>query len=281
MRLFLALPVFLLLLCGPLPADEDEREVALELPPASLGQWYRPVAKRDAWLHTMFALRREMQAVTEYAALGDRQRLMQWLDRLEKDYRSIGEMVPEWKDELELELFPKMRAAKSPEELGRLQRKLAMSCQGCHREYKLAAVLRYRTPDFDRVKVESSETLEEEDYSRVMQRLTMLVNRIKIASVDERWPAARDALEALKVRLEDLGESCGACHKESAPRERILGAAAEVPLEHVAKGLAAQDARTTGRFLGEFAVNACARCHAIHRPLANLRRLLEKAQQEP
>jgi len=281
MRLFLALPVLLLLLCGPLPADEDEREVVLELPPASLGQWYRPVAKRDAWLHTMFALRREMQAVTEYAALGDRQRLMQWLDRLEKDYRSIGERVPEWKDELELELFPKMRAAKSPEELGRLQRKLAMSCQGCHREYKLAAVLRYRTPDFDRVKVESSETLEEEDYSRVMQRLTMLVNRIKIASVDDRWPAAQDALEALKVRLEDLGESCGTCHKESAPRERILGAAAEVPLEQVAKGLAAQDTRTTGRFLGEFAVNTCARCHAIHRPLANLRRLLEKAQEKP
>ncbi len=269
----------LVLLAFPVPAEEQR--LGLSVPPASLGQWYRPAAKRDLWLHTMFALRREMQAVSEYAALGDEERLQQWLDRLEKDYRRIGEMVPEWKDELELELFPKMRAAKSPEALGRLLRRLGRSCEGCHREYRLAAVLRHRAPDFGRVKVESSETLEEEDYDRVMQRLTRLVNRIRIASVDGRWPAAQEALEALKVRLEDLGGSCKACHRESAPQERILGVAATEPLEHVQQGLAARDVRTTGRFLGEFAVNVCARCHAVHRPLAELRRLLEKAQQEP
>ncbi len=270
------------LLAAPLAAQEKgERSLELSVPPASLGQWYRPTAKHDVWLHTMFALRREMQAVSEYSALEDRSRLGQWLDRLEKDYRRIGEMVPEWRDELELELFPKMRAAKTPEALGRLQRKLAKSCEGCHREYQLVAALRYRTPDFGAVKVESSETLDEEGYPAVMRRLVMLLNRVKIASADGRWPAAQEALEALRVRLADLGESCGACHQKSGPKERILGAAAQIPLEHVQKGVAAKDARTAGRFLGEFAVNTCARCHAIHRPLARLRRLLEKAQQQP
>lgn len=268
---------FLLLALLPFPIAslaDGSRQVTLELPPESLGQWYRPQAKRDVWLHTMFALRREMQAVAEYSALEDSERLQQWLERLETDYRKIGEMVPEWQDELELELFPKMRKAGSAEELARLQRKLRKSCQGCHREYKLTAALRYRAPDFGPVKVESSESLEEEDYSTVMQRLTLLVNRVKIASVDGRRKAALDALESLRVRLADLGESCAACHRDAAPRERILGKEAAGALEHVQAGIESGDVKATGRYLGEFAVGVCADCHAIHRLQWDLRALL-------
>ena len=276
--LVLLVPVTLL-------AEEDERTLTLDLPPASLGQWYRPANKHDVWLHLMFSLRRDMQAVSEYSALEKPDLLRQWLDRLEKDYRRIGKLVPEWQDELELELFPKMRKADSPEELGRLQHKLARSCEGGHREYRLVATLRYRAPDFDAVKVESSESLEEEEYGRVMQRLVMLVNRIKIATADGRWPAAGEALEQLQTRLQDLGESCSACHKDKAPRERILGGAAKAALQQLADGLEKKEPHAVGRFLGEFAVASCARCHAIHRPLAQLRQLLEKAQgtrsQEP
>ncbi|RTZ78471.1 MAG: hypothetical protein DSZ01_05335, partial [Gammaproteobacteria bacterium] len=79
-------PILFLLALLLLPAaaqPDDSRSITLNLPPESLGQWYRPVAKRDVWLHTMFALRREMQAVAEYSALGDSRRLGQWLERLE------------------------------------------------------------------------------------------------------------------------------------------------------------------------------------------------------
>ncbi len=129
------------------------------------------------------------------------------------------------------------------------------------------------------MKVESSESLEEEKYDRVMQRLVTLVNRVKIASADGRWPAAGEALEQLQVRMEDLGESCAACHKDEAPRERILGEAAQAALRKLADGLEQKDSGTVGRYLGEFAVTSCARCHAIHRPLAQLRQLLEKTEE--
>ncbi len=274
-RLLLWVFLFLLPLAA---AGDEERELSLRLPPASLGKWYRPANKHDVWLHTMFSLRRDMQAVSEYSALEDHQNLKVWLDRLEKDYRRIGEMVPEWKDELELQLFPRMRKADSPESLGRLQRKLAKSCEGCHREYQLTAKLRYRTPDFSGVKVESSETLDEESYQRVMRRLVMLVNRIKIASVDGRWPVAGEALEQLRVRLADLKNSCDACHEDKAPLERVLGQAVQEQLTALEVGLKKKDSHGVGRYLGELAVASCARCHAIHRPLAQLRRQLEVAQ---
>ena len=258
-------------------AADEEKTLSLQLPPASLEKWYRPANKRDVWLHTMFRLRREMQAVSEYAALEDSARLKKWLARLEKDYLSIGEMVPEWKDELEGGLLKKMQAAVGAgdlEALGRWQRKLGKSCQSCHAEYKLTAALRYRAPDFSAVKVESEETLEEEDYGRAMSRLSLLLNRVKIASEDGRQQAAMDALNQLEQRLADLGESCSACHKQESPRERILGAAARASLAHVRTGLEAGDQKQTGRYLGEFAVGVCADCHAIHRLQSNMRRLL-------
>ena len=42
-----------------------------------------------------------MQAVGEYIALEDKERLQKWAENLVKHYLKIGEMVPDWKDELE------------------------------------------------------------------------------------------------------------------------------------------------------------------------------------
>ncbi len=62
----------------------DEQEVRLKLPPQSLGRWYRPANKRQAWLHTMFGLRREMLAVSDYLALEDQPHAGKWVERLAK-----------------------------------------------------------------------------------------------------------------------------------------------------------------------------------------------------
>jgi len=261
----------------------DEREARLDLPPTSIGEWYKPANKHHVWLHTMFRLRREMQAVTEYSSLGEAELLTKWLDRLAADYMKIGEMVPEWKDELELELLEKMRQAADAgktEELQRLQGKLAKdSCQSCHREYKAVTALLYRAPDFGPVRVEDSESLEEEPYAQVMNRFTLLVNRIKIASEDGRKDTAKETLDDLERRLADLGESCAACHQDEAPRERILGATAHTPLKALRTAIDKGDAKGAGAALGKFAVNACARCHGIHRLSASMRRLLTPVKQ--
>ncbi len=274
---FRCLVVALMLTAGGTPFA-DEGEIGFQRPPASIGQWYPPANKHQVWLHTMFRLRREMQAVTEYAALGKRELLTKWLGRLDTDYRKIGDMVPEWKDELESELMAQMRKAGETgdlEGLQRLQGKLAKnSCQSCHREYKAVTALLYRAPDFSHTPVEDSETLEEEPYPRVMSRLSMLVNRIKIASEDGRKATAAESLDDLRRRLEDLSASCEACHKDAAPRERILGEAAQSALKKIGAAIEKGDHRGVGRVLGGFAVETCARCHGIHRLSAAMRKAM-------
>jgi cytochrome c553 len=249
-------------------------EVKISLPPASLGQWYKPANKRQVWLHTMFSLRRAMQAVSEYAALEDREHLQAWVVKLVKKYRSIGDMVPEWQDELELEWVDKLVAAAAAMDAAtvqRAQRKIAVSCTGCHREYRAVVAMLYRSPDFGKVLVEDSETLEELPYPKFMNGLSYSLNRIKIAFGDGRPDAALDALGQLQTRLADLGEGCAACHKDGGQRDWILGESAEKRFQELQAAISDKRQRDGMMTLGGLAVEVCARCHGIHRTLADMR----------
>ncbi len=63
--------VSLCLLLGWLTPAYAEPIVSLKLPLTSLEKWYKPANKRQVWLHTMFRLRREMQAIADYAENSD------------------------------------------------------------------------------------------------------------------------------------------------------------------------------------------------------------------
>ncbi len=255
----------------------EEREIHLQLPPASLAQWYKPANKRHVWLHNMFKLRREMLAVSDYLALEDHARLKKWTTRLAQHYRKIGEMVPEWRDELEFEQMDALQKAAEQgdyKQAASTLRKLGLSCRSCHRDYRALAAALYRSPDFSAVRVEDTETLEEEPYKRVMERLTLLLNRIKIASEDERKQTALDSLGDLRQRFEDLGQSCESCHKDEAQKSRILGAETEKSLVALEQAIEAGEKKQTGRHLGTLAVQSCARCHSVHRTLYDIKKVL-------
>ncbi len=254
-----------------------ETELTLKLPPTSLAKWYKPANKRQVWLHTMFSLRREYQAVSEYILLEDAKRALKWAKRLDKHYRSIAEMVPGWRDELEIQLLEALLAALEKDKLdvaGEQARKLVKSCRSCHREYQAVVALMYRAPDFSKMTVEDSETLEEEAFDKVMERLTTLLNRVKIAFEDGRKAVARESLEALHRRLEDLAGGCEQCHRDDSASRLLFGKDYQRISAELAEGIAQADVAKTGGAMGELAVSVCARCHAIHRIQSDMRELI-------
>ncbi len=258
---------------------EQETEVTLKLPPASLAKWYKPANKRQVWLHTMFNLRREFQAVSEYILLEDPKRAIKWARRLDKHYRSIAEMVPEWREELDIEPLEGLTAALHKGDLeaaGEQARKLGKSCRSCHREYQAVAALLHRSPDFSNIHVEDSETLEEEAFDKVMERLTTLLNRVKIAAGDGRKSVASESLEDLNRRLEDLAGSCEQCHRDDSASRLLFGKDYQRASASLAEGIEQADAGKTGRAMGELAVSVCARCHAIHRIQSDMRQLISE-----
>ncbi len=258
-----------------LPAVAQPAGSTRTLPPVSLGQWYPPQSERQVWLHTMFSLRTAMQAVGEYAALEDGERLHAWAERFVEAYRRLPEMVPEWEDEVESAWAERLLDAARTgdfEGVNSALRKVGVSCRSCHREYRAAAAALYRIPDYRQVLVEDSDTLEELPYAEFMERLASALNRIKIALRDNLPERGLAATEQLNTGLHALAESCGGCHKDAAPRERILGAALSQSIERLRTALADGSVSAGGRALGEVGAYACGRCHSIHRLGADLRR---------
>ena len=269
-RLLIAL---ILLLAGPTPSPAADNGSTISQLPDSLAQWYKPINKRQVWLHTMFALRRERQAIEEYVDLRDKARVKQWSIKFVRHFRRLPEMVPEWADEVELDQATRLENAAEAGDLPTVSSslsRLSRNCRSCHREYRSLAALKFRSPDFSRQNVPDGQggTL---SYSEQMNSLSRNINRIKIASTDDRWDAALQASHALRRELQRLGESCNDCHKDKPPRERILGSSSQEILGELEQALGRQQAKLTGKKLGEAAVTICARCHSVHRTLSSIR----------
>ena len=252
-------------------------EISLPSPPASLAQWYQPAAKRHIWLHNMFKLRRELQAVQTYSKAKDQARTKKWADLLVEHYRKIEEMVPEWKDELDLEQAKKLEAAAATgdfEGVDKALNKLGNSCNSCHREFRAVTAAVYRTPDYSKVKVETADgkTLSYLDY---MVHLQHLVNEVVIYMKDDNMQAAQASTGRLELALEKLKPSCISCHgKDSAAPDYYLGIQTEQSMQKLNAALKAGNKKDAGRAIGETALNACAHCHGVHRALYDLTELM-------
>ncbi|MCU7922455.1 MAG: cytochrome c [Candidatus Thiodiazotropha sp. (ex Dulcina madagascariensis)] len=274
-RGWLIVILFTLLTSVVTPVIADEGKTISRLPD-SLAQWYKPVNKRQVWLHTMFALRRERQAIEEYVELKNPELVRKWSERFVKHLRQLPEMAPEWEDEVELkEALRLERAALSGdlEAVSKAIARISRNCRSCHREYRALAAMRFRSPDFSQIPV-SDDQGGEISYAQLMSELSRAINRIKIASEDQRWKHANQASARLRVLLRRLGESCIACHKDPPPHERILGSASQGVLDGLDEVLQKRQAELSGKKLGEAAVIICARCHGVHRTLNDVRSLL-------
>lgn len=244
--------------------------------PESLGEWYKPQNERQVWLHTMFAMRRELQAVREYATEGDMAAAARWGERLATHYRSLADKVPAWRDQVDNALIGALEQALADGDAAGIARaadRLDRDCNTCHRDYQALAALRYRWPRFDTLRIGDGAG-GTSSYHDHMNALSTTLNRVKIASDDGRWARAAEAMHRLRLQLDALGDSCAQCHRDAAPRERILGAETTATLDRVDAALTAHDGRAAGRALGEAAVQTCARCHGVHRLLSELQQYL-------
>ena len=257
---------------------EEALDVTITKPPSSIGEWYKPANKRQVWLHTMFRLRREMQAISEYSAYEDREHLVQWTNKFVEDYDSIGKMVPEWADELEVEQSEKLLDAANKGDyttVAAVQQKIARSCMGCHKEYRAVTAALYRGTNFSDVVVEDSETMEEQKYKDAMTGLSTSMNRVKIAIDDSRFDVASSAYKLMSHRLNDLSESCSACHKTDRQRDYLLGEENMNEVKKLGELIEAKEVKQSQRALGGVAVKICATCHSIHRTLSDLRGFID------
>jgi len=271
---FILLQLILVGMVAGLVYLHKDKASIVKTPPKELAQWYKPESKRHVWLHNMFKLRREMQAVAFYAEKRDLEHLRKWTLQLNQHYLKIGEMVPSWDKKLDKLTLSSLQdsviASDYPGVIDAVNT-LQENCDSCHNDYQAITALTYRAPDFSKVDIQPDLS-----FNSHMKSLTKQVNQIKIASEDANMELALASLTDLKQGMNELGQVCTDCHKKDRK---------PYPSEHMKQTLASleQNLQTgtlkqQGRDLGTLAVLACARCHGTHRLAFGAKELLSKEQ---
>lgn len=253
-------------------------ETLIKYPPDTLQQWYKPANKRQVWLHSMFRLRRSLQAIEDYAEKQNTAGMYKWTQQLEKDYKSLSEMVPEWTERVDNSLVSELLTTTSSGDIDQsrtLIRKLRKNCLSCHDDYLPLVAAIYRSPDYDHIKVpaENNTTL---SYHKAMEALSTSINRILIAMDDNAKTTAIQASNALSQQLDQLATSCQQCHDDSYPVERILGEATQQTLKQIDTAIKSDQVKDTKKLMGDIGVTVCSRCHNIHRSVYDLKSFLQK-----
>ncbi len=238
-----------------------DRVIVIKSPPASLAQWYKPENKRQVWLHNMFKLRREIQAVRFYSNNVDPKNMEKWAMRLSKHYLKIAEMVPEWKNKLNTEIINHLQKSiknNNYHDVSIALDDLNKNCDSCHSNYRVITAIKYRAPDFSSMELNTSIPL-----NKHMKKLTQQVNMIKIATKDGMKDIALSSLSELTKGMNALGETCSTCHKKDS--REYPGNKIKLTIKRLEKSLRTGTLKEQGENLGTLAVLACARCHGTHR----------------
>ncbi len=282
---FIIIQCLLILAVGIVAYAHKDKVIVFKTPPQSLAQWYKPENKRQVWLHTMFSLRREMQAANYYAENGDTERLNKWVTKLSEHYFKIGEMVPEWSKSLDQKAILSLQASSKNGQFNEalyMLKKISSSCESCHQDYRTITAIRFRAPNFSSIDVTLPATGSLHSNSPIslnahMSALTKQVNSIKILSEDGLTDQALSSYSELAEGMFALGSICSDCHKKDTkvfPSDAIKQTMGN--LEESLKGGSLKD---QGRYLGTLAVQACARCHGTHRLAFDIRDNLSSEQE--
>jgi cytochrome c556 len=259
---FILVQCLLIGMVGSIVFIHKDRVALIKTPPASLAQWYKPENKRQVWLHNMFKLRREMQAVRFYANNKEDGFLQKWAGQLSTHYLEIGEMVPEWKKKLDISLITELREHvknSSYQDITHALDNLNKSCDSCHVDYRAITATMYRAANFSSIDTPDGSTSLKEH----MKELTRQVNQIKISSEDGMREVALSSLSDLKKGMNTLGDTCSICHKKD--EKEYPGDSINNTVTRLEESLVTGTLKDQGRELGTLAVTACARCHGTHR----------------
>ena len=266
---FILLQCLLVVIVGGIVYLHKDRVTLIKSPPASLAQWYKPENERQVWLHNMFKLRREMQAIRLYSDNKDAKHLDKWVSLLSEHYPKIGEMVPEWKNKLDMEAMTRLQESASSsryQDVSHALDDLSEGCKSCHEDYRIITATMYRAPDFSLIEISPSTS-----FKVHMNELTKQVNQVKIASEDGMKDIALSSLSGLKKGINVLGETCSNCHKKDT--KVYPGDTINKTMTSLEESLRTGTLKDQGRELGTLAVLACARCHGTHRLAYDARKI--------
>jgi len=247
-------------------------------PPASLDQYFPPVAPAPVYLIEMFNLAGPLESIGVDLQEQDVPGVKANFQAFKAQYDKVAGMVPEWKDRYPEDPVTALGTAidsGNPAQIGPALGGVGKVCGDCHALYQIKTQQKYHWKNFDEIKVKDPVTGQEMAFGDYMVALAGAYSGIGVDLQEGQLDNARQNYEAFSTRFESMAkETCKECHVDPAgneiPRKYYVDADSLALISQMGQALAANppDAAVMENFAA-IGNGICLNCHLVHLPAQN------------
>ncbi|GBD03102.1 hypothetical protein HRbin19_00377 [bacterium HR19] len=256
----------------------DETKLNLNRPPKSLDKFYPPVSKDKKFLQAMHSMSLSFKATFLYLQRGDKSKAKKWAENLVKNYLSIPDMVPEWRNYIKRELAESFLKAVESGDMNTIKKSaddLGKTCGSCHQDNQLSVKIFYYTPNWDDIEVEDPVTLKKVGVHKFMKDMNDSLQFAIIGFQDGDFSFAGKNAKDFVARARALKEICSSCHTSQESIEAIAGKAFITSLDSFAKSVNEKKSDEFFKSLDKVGYY-CSACHTTHLFLWEIKESLEE-----
>lgn len=244
--------------------DEEaaQQDYIVRKPPASMDAYYPPKAEGPQYLFAMYAMDAPLVGFMTHLQGGNMAKAMEYFAAFKIEYAKMAKMVPEWSRHYwPEEPIDNLSAALKSGDPGKVRPAmggLMQACIKCHDETMPAVWARYQ------------KSLDM--FAEPMMELVGPFSAVMVYLTEGEFEKARGALKTFRGLMDELSESCGACHDTE--RAYYVSSDIQDMLKSVADTLEKEKpnvelAMGTMQKVGH---ESCYKCHKVHMPTSSMQK---------
>jgi cytochrome c556 len=246
--------------------------------PARLDDLYPPKAKEPVFLFRMIGLADAFGGFLGDLFENDLPNVPASLEKFKAEYKSVAELVPEWKTRFPLAPVEELEAALKTTDQGKIvsaAQKIGEACTACHIETMARVQHKYDWPDFSAIRVKDPLIGDSVDFQQFMLALDVSYAAIRTDLGQGQAANAQKQYQGFKARFEAMADACGDCHGQD-ERKYYVDESVRRLVEDLGKAVAEPSPEKAGKLLVSIGIESCRTCHLIHVPAALAQRTGKK-----
>lgn len=241
----------------------------LPQPPASLDNFYPPLADGPLYMFRMMDLNNSFVAVINDAMTDDHENALAGLENFRKEYLEISNLVPEWKDYYPgepLEKFSEAVRTGDPGQLMPMIEELGKVCHQCHISTMTAVAYKYHWGDFGSIAMDDPFRGGTMNYKALMQYLNAGLAGIGNELRQEQKQEALGQYQVFNAAFQIMKGTCRQCHQLE--REYYVDQGVQTMIDRLGIVLNSTEINMdeVGDYLGAIGTESCFNCHLVHLP---------------
>ena len=265
--------------CSNVQTDEVDRlkkentilKAMIGPPPAELDSLYPPLALAPLYQIKMIEMGTLFSGFVVRIFEGDRSGAKVLFDSFREQYAALSEIVPQWKDDFPSQPLDELAALieeGEPGEITASAEKVGNICHSCHISNLPKVQQKYHWDDFSIISLTDPLSNESTDYRRFKMSLEMSFTGMGMELQQGQIEKAIGHFENFNRGLEQLKESCGACH--DVERKYFVDAVIDELVSKLGTELQAEspDMQVIGQLSQQIVTENCLKCHLVHLPAA-------------